>query len=190
VRIERLWKQGDNIRLRFPMTVRVKMGHDNSAKDTPYATICYGPLLFALAIPDTSDANTPDETFRWNYALDVPGETPGADISVERQPMPAKWNWPLESPLKLHAPAQSFEWKSATRRALPAELVAKGEASQFQPEKVVTLLPVEAVAGGAVPENITLVPYGCAKFRVSMFPITERASKVLEREKAVHPAEK
>jgi hypothetical protein len=33
------------------------------------------------------------------------------------------------------------------------------------------------VARGGAPEKITLTPYGCAKFRISMFPITERAGK-------------
>jgi hypothetical protein len=50
-------------------------------------------------------------------------------------------------------------------------------AGWLQFAKAKTLLPAEAVAGGGAPEKITLIPYGCAKFRMSMFPITARAGK-------------
>jgi hypothetical protein len=184
VRLERLWKPGDRIHLRFPMTARVRVGHDNDAQDTPYATVSYGPLLFALGIPDTKDANTPDAAVPWNYALDAPDEKTPANLTVERQPMPAHWDWPFESPLKLHALARSFDWKPLARESLPAATSAStGAASAFQIAKVRTLLPAEPVASGGAPEEITLIPYGCTKFRISMFPITERAGKAFVSEK-------
>jgi hypothetical protein len=160
------------------------VGHDNDAKDTPYATVCYGPLLFALGIPDTQDANTPDAAVAWNYALDAPGEKTAANLAVERQPMPAHWDWPLASPLKLHALARSFDWKPLARESLPAAATAaKGMASAFEIAKVMTMLPAEPVASGGAPEQITLIPYGCTKFRISMFPITEGAAKAFVSEK-------
>jgi hypothetical protein len=174
MRIERLWTRGDSIHLRFPMTVRVRTGHDNNAADTPYATVSYGPLLFALAIPDTVDANTVDEAFNWNYALDVQGETPESGITVERRPMPDTWNWQLDAPLRLRARARSFDWRPVTRKAFPTEAAARDEASPFHPETVLTLLPAEPVSGGAAPEEIRLIPYGCTKFRISMFPVTPK----------------
>jgi hypothetical protein len=183
VRLERLWKPGDRIHLRFPMRARVKVGHDNDAQDTPYATVSYGPLLFALGIPDTTDANTPDATVKWNYALDAPGGKAEANLAVERRPMPARWDWPFESPLKLHALARSFDWKPETRESRPiGRSVSQEAASAFQFAKVMTLLPAEPIASGGAPETITLIPYGCAKFRISMFPITERARKAFVSE--------
>jgi len=179
VRIERLWRRGDTVHLRFPMTVRVRTGHDNSAADTPYATVSYGPLLFALAIPDTVDANTPDDAFNWNYALDLQGDKPGYGIAVERRPMPGKWAWQLDAPLRLHVRARSFDWQPVARKALPTEPVARDEASPFQPERVLTHLPAKPVSAGTVPEEIRLVPYGCTKFRVSMFPVTDRPAGVM-----------
>lgn len=152
VRVDRLWKSGDTIRLRFPMPVEVKTGRDNNAQGAPYASVSYGPLLLALPIPDTQDPNTPDTAAKWNYALDVQK----AGITVEHQRMPAKWNWPLESPLKLRVNAVACDWTPAPKSPLPSELIANRER----------------------PERITLVPYGCTKFRVSMFPVTERAWKL------------
>jgi hypothetical protein len=68
--------------------------------------------------------------------------------------MPARWDWPLASPLKLRAGAQAIDWK---------------------PDPKAPRLPAEPIAKRDRPETVTLVPYGCTKFRVSMFPVTERA---------------
>jgi uncharacterized protein len=145
------------VRLRFSMTVEVANGSDKNLKPAaPYATVSYGPLLFALAIADTSDANTPAPAARWNYALNVAGALAGKDITVERNSMPAKWDWPLESPLKLHAKAVGFDWKPANNAALPTA----------------------PVAGPGEEAKLTLIPYGCTKFRVSMFPVTEQAGRL------------
>ena len=178
VRLNRLWKPGDRIRLHFPMTARVKVGHDNDAMDTPYATVSYGPLLFALGIPDTNDANTPDTTAKWNYALDVTDGKAETDITVEHHPMPAHWDWPIASPLKLCVEARSFDWAPVVRESLPAAGNSEVEASAFKISKVTTLLPAKPVANGAAPMKITLVPYGCTKFRISMFPVTDGTYKV------------
>ncbi|MGO8747793.1 MAG: beta-L-arabinofuranosidase domain-containing protein [Thermoguttaceae bacterium] len=156
VRVQRLWKPGDTIRLRFPMSVRVKTGRDNNAQGAPYASVSYGPLLFALPIPDTQSPNTPDPAAKWNYALDVQGENLEHDIVVERQAMPARWDWPLASPLKLQTNGVAIDWNPPPKSPrLPAEAIVKGER----------------------PERITLVPYGCTKFRVSMFPIISPTRK-------------
>jgi hypothetical protein len=104
-RIRRTWKPGDTVRLHLPMTATLRTGRDaalgapydgvhratsvtipkeNSTRGVPYASVSYGPLLFALPIPDTADANTPDPAARWQFALDV--QEPG--LTVERSPMP------------------------------------------------------------------------------------------------------
>jgi uncharacterized protein len=166
VRLERLWKSGDTLRLRLPMSVSVNTGRDNNAQGAPYASLSYGPLLFALPIADTKDANTPDKTVRWNYALDARDNKLASGITVERRPLPDRWNWPLESPLKLRASAVSFDWRPEPKKPLPSA-------------------PLKAMTA---PQNITLVPYGCTKFRVSMFPITERAWDLSAHERPVRSA--
>jgi DUF1680 family protein len=156
VRIQRLWKPGDAIRLRFPMSASVKKGRDNNAQEAPYASVSYGPLLFALPIPDTQGPNTPDPAAKWNYALDDQGENLEHDIVVDRQVMPARWDWPLASPLTLQTNGVAIDWNPAPKSPrLPSVAIAKGER----------------------PERITLIPYGCTKFRVSMFPIISPAKK-------------
>ena len=71
--------------------------------------------------------------------------------TVERGAMPARWDWPLQAPLQLRARAVAIDWNPApSAPRLPALAVSKRKAD----------------------ETITLVPYGCTKFRVSMFPVT------------------
>jgi hypothetical protein len=148
-RFARLWKPGDTVRLHFPMTACVLTGTDANAQNAPYASVTYGPLLFALPIPDTKDENTPDPTARWQFALEV-GH---ADLTVERGVMPARWDWPLASPLKISARAVPVDWSpSAEKPSLPAQ----------------------ALAGKGPAERIALIPYGCAKFRISMFPVANK----------------
>lgn len=66
--------------------------------------------------------------------------------------MPHHWDWPLEAPLVLKVPVQAFDWNPTDTHALP--------------DRPVT---------GTASELVRLVPYGCTKFRVSMFPVTARA---------------
>jgi hypothetical protein len=162
--IRREWARGDTLTLTLPMQVKVARGRETpypvhdyyvqgkreavNLRDiaNPYAAVSRGPLLFALPIPDRSpDEAVPDA--RWQYAWDAAASA----VTLEERPMPGRWNWPLEAPVRLVAPAQAFDWKPTNARPLPAAPV-KGEGR----------------------ETITLVPYGCAKFRVALFPVTER----------------
>jgi hypothetical protein len=156
--------------LRFPMSAKVEQGREtpypqipyfatpNSrriAKETginsPYACVHYGPLLFSLPIPDESP-NEEKAGARYQYALDVSPEKAGTEIAVVRHPMPDSWAWSLDAPLQLSVRAREFDWQ-------PTELLP---------------LPKEPVKGGR-PAKVLLVPYGCTKFRVSMFPVSEAA---------------
>jgi hypothetical protein len=167
-RVKRCWKPGDTVRLQFPMEATVRTGRDdapgapydgvhratrvtipeeNSTRGVPYASVSYGPLLFALPIPDTVDANTPDPSAKWRFALDA--QEPG--LTVERGVMPSRWDWPLAAPLRLRANAVAIDW---------------------QPDPKSPRLPLLPAEKTKRVEKITLIPYGCTKFRISMFPVT------------------
>jgi len=145
----RCWRAGDTVRLVFPMAASVQTGRDHNAEGAPYAAVSYGPLLFALPIADSADHNTPDAATRWQYALD-PQATP---LTVERHAMPDRWDWPLAAPLRLRTTAVPVDW---------------------QPDPADPRLPAGPVAGAQPADEVELVPYGCTKFRVSMFPVTGR----------------
>jgi hypothetical protein len=167
-KLARTWRPGDEVVLHFPMTARVEQGRETpypdipyfktpgsrsiareTAINNPYAAVHYGPLLFSLPIPDESP-NKEKAGARYQYALDVSPEKAEAEIAVARRSMPSPWTWPLDSPLELTVGAQEFE----------------GQPTELQP------LPQETVKGGKKAQ-VRLVPYGCTKFRVSMFPVTQ-----------------
>jgi hypothetical protein len=165
VRLSQIWKLNSQIELTLPMTASMVFGNETPypqisyfnnyhkmAKDTtihnPYACVYYGPLLFALPIPDVS----PDQEVmgaKFNYALDVKPEDASNAIIVERKGMPSHWDWSLDAPIKLTVNAHEFDWKPSENAVLPLKPVEKG-----------------------TPVKIRLVPYGTTKFRVTMFPVT------------------
>merc|ERR1711933_217391 len=113
--LHRSWKNGDIVKLDFPMEpvleTRVTVnnggitGNDDYGDGNrnnyvvgglPYATVSLGPLLFALPLESNSD---------WQFALDTTSA-----LQVVRNPTPsAKWNWPLDGPLKIIATAHDIQ---------------------------------------------------------------------------------
>ena len=123
--------------------------------NNPFACVNFGPLLFALPIAD----DTPDQPHAgvpFNFALDVAALR---EIQVERHPTPQPWRWQLDAPIKLRVPARQFDWQPTELQPLPPAPVNTGRAA-----------------------TITLVPYGCTKFRVSMFPLTTRTERTAARD--------
>ena len=171
VKIARTWTRTDVVELRFPMSPRIMRGYETEVPSAnreyfsfrtpeyfqprrlPYLSVLLGPLLFSLPIADV-DPNTPVADAKWQYALDTDAARPDGGLAVEHKLMPAHWDWPLAAPVVVKAPVQSFDWQPTDVQALPAE-------------------PVRGTAAATV----RLVPYGCTKFRISMFPMTERAWK-------------
>jgi uncharacterized protein len=173
-KVSRTWEKADKISLYFPMTTKIFRGRETPypriayfdhdidrklAKDTtinsPYASVNYGPLLFSLPIAD-ENPNKEMSGAKFNYALDVTSSDAAGQIEVIRHPMPEKWNWSLDAPVQLKVHVREFDWKPEESQPLPKEFVREGESI-----------------------SVNLVPYGCTKFRVSMFPLTETSWNVL-----------
>ncbi|MDB6094870.1 MAG: hypothetical protein JWM32_2432 [Verrucomicrobia bacterium] len=167
IKISRRWKSGDHVRLRLPMAPKVMVARETPfpvikyfrASDSrklaqdehinnPYASVSFGPLLFALPIPD-ENPNQVTPGARWKFALEGKAAQSANSIEVVRSPMPAHWSWELDAPVRLHVPAVAFDWQPTDLQPLPATSVTGGQETKIE-----------------------LVPYGCTKFRVSMFPVT------------------
>jgi hypothetical protein len=162
-KLQRRWTSGDHVTLRLPMRVEIVQGRETpfpqdeyfenrslsklTEVNNPFACVTYGPLLFALPIPD-ENPNKPVEDAVFNFALDVSAAPRSAQVF--RQPLPEHWSWQLNAPVKIQLPARQFAWQPTELQPLPATPIKDGK-----------------------PASITLVPYGCTKFRVSMFPVAE-----------------
>lgn len=152
--IDREWQPGDIVTLRLPMDLTVRRWHENSAG------LQRGPLVFGLKIEEEWKPN--DEYIEvhpaspWNYALLEPSLDSLADhYEVMTRPGPLADNpWtPSSSPLEIKTTGVRLEhWRTYKDDAGPIPW-----SPQPRPE-------------GAVPQPITLLPYGCTTLRISAFP--------------------
>jgi hypothetical protein len=156
--IARKWRNGDQVRLVFFPTIEVKSWE----KIGRAVSVKRGPLWFSLKIGEEwkryggTDAWPAYEilpTTPWNYGLILEPSRPEASISVESQKAPAYQPFELEAaPLVLRAKAKRIpDWK------MEGKMVAK-----VPPGPVVSSEPVE---------DIVLIPLGCARLRLSVFPL-------------------
>lgn len=153
-RVERTWRDGDTVRIRFPQEARLR--------EWPGAhgavSVERGPLTYSLEIgeryerfsgTDTFPAYEVHATTPWNYGL-----VPGTALTVTRA-VPTVPDQPFTAdttPLRLTARA----------RRLP-EWVADDE-------HVVAPLQQSPARSDAAPETVTLIPAGAARLRITSFP--------------------
>jgi hypothetical protein len=157
-RFEREWREGDTLTLRLPMTLRTSRWERGSVG------IERGPLVYALGIGEDWRAVAGKAPFAdyevrattpWNYALVLDPARPADAIEVRPAPMAAQ-PWGRDgSPVRLAARA----------RRVPGWTIENGSAGPIPQAPVQVAGPVETVE---------LIPYGCARLRVSMFPICEK----------------
>jgi DUF1680 family protein len=161
--IDVTWKPGDRVVLRLPMAPRLSTWHRASV------AVERGPLIFSLRMeedwkPVTSGMKRPapppakDWEVRsrspWNYGLVV--GTPGARqadpaLKVTEKALGDYPFSPLGAPVEI----------AAVARRVPEWTLVDGSAGP---------LPQSPVTSSAPDETITLVPYGSAKLRVTLFP--------------------
>lgn len=143
VRIDRTWAPRDIVSVTFSRVPKVVAGV--CADGSPYASVFYGPLLFALPIPiQGRDLNVPAARMESQFAL-----APNAPAKVVLHPLPAAWSWSAKPP--------------------PVELQVS--AQPFASDADFSLAPAPVPVDPAKAKTITLVPFGSTAFRVSMFSL-------------------
>ena len=152
-KVERAWKAGDFVELRFPMRPKVSTGFNDSV------SIEKGPLVFSYPIGESwvklrDRGMTADwqvfPSSQWNYALAVP-KSGFEEIRVEELPVGKSPFALAEAPVKV----------SVEARKVPTWRAVDGVADPV-PESPIT--STESI------ETITLVPYAAAKLRITSFP--------------------
>lgn len=155
-RLARTWKPGDRVEVRFPMTVQLARGMNDSV------SVHRGPLLYSLRIPEQwsvvekkpggFDTLAVETTAPWNYGL-VLGSNPAAAFQFQPAPMPKNPFEPKTTPARLKARA----------RQVPGWGVAWNRQVAFDP-------PVSPVESTEPEQDIELVPAGAQMLRVVNFP--------------------
>jgi hypothetical protein len=175
--INRTWKNGDKVSLRLPMSLSMRRWAVNKNS----VSVDYGPLTLSLKIKEryvtrdsketaigdshlqkTADASKwptteiyPDSP--WNYALylGADGKTLDLDMVVRQ--------WPADNfPFTLESVPVEFKAKA---RRVPSWKIDK--------YGLCGILPDENAPKGEELEEVTLVPMGAARLRISAFPTTK-----------------
>lgn len=176
-RIERRWSKGDRITLRMPMRLTMRQWQVNKNS----VSVDYGPLTLSLNIKEryvkrdskataigdskwqkSADASKWPTTeiyadSPWNYALYVGGRNPLENIEIVKRP------WP----------ADNFPW---TQQSVPFTFKAKGRlvpSWTLDDTDLCGVLPDECAPKAETLDDITLVPMGAARLRISAFPTTK-----------------
>jgi hypothetical protein len=164
--ISREWRKGDQVKIEFPMQPRISRWENNSV------AIERGPLVFSLKMGESwnkldSDALAPDWEVRpstpWNYGLEVDRTHPAASIKVVEAPIGQYPFSENEAPVELIMEA----------RRVPEWQMVEGSAGPLPKSPVKSLSPEE---------QVTLIPYGAAKLRITAFPeIVQESSNAMRR---------
>ena len=176
--ISREWKKGDSVSLREPMALSMRRWQVNKNS----VSVDYGPLTLSLKIKeryvkrDSKETAIHDSQWQknadasqwptteiyadspWNYALYLNPANALGDIEVVKKPWPAD-NFPF------------------TLESVPLEFKAKGRqvpSWTLDATKLCGVLPDECAPKAVTLDDITLVPMGAARLRISAFPTTDK----------------
>ncbi len=176
-RIERTWNKNDVVELQLPMHISVRQWDKNKNS----VSVNYGPLTYSLkiqeeykkmdskasAIGDSKWQADADEkqwpsfeiypASNWNYGLLLKADT-ASSFTVVKKPWPAS-NFPF------------------TQQTVPIEIKAKGrQIPQWTIDQygLCDTLPQSPVSVSTATENITLIPMGAARLRISAFPVVQQ----------------
>ena len=157
-RLDREWRSGDKVEIRFPMAVRTSTWFNSTV------AIERGPLVFSLKIGEswhkikqTGPAADWEvyPTTPWNYALVLDPRNATKAFEANEKPIATQ---PFSSE---GAPVEI----TANAARLPAWQIVDDSAG------VLPASPVQVPAKNRQPEQtITLIPYGSAKLRITAFP--------------------
>lgn len=174
--VERQWHDGDKVTLPLPMQLQVKVWE----KQRNAVSVRYGPLWFSLKIGERWErfqsggwthegsgwtAPLPERianefaayevfpTTAWNYGLIVDLQRPENSFEVIKRPKPL-------SPQPFTVDNAPIQLRAKGKR-IPQWTMVKGIVGPLQDSPVRSDEPVE---------DITLIPMGCARLRLSVFP--------------------
>lgn len=157
VRIERAWATGDTVEITMPMEVSF-----TTWPRTGSVTVDRGPLSYSVKIGERwqrcggSEAWPEWEVFPttpWNYGLALNADAPAAGLKVlEKGVVPGQPWTPADAPIEITARAKRIpEWTLVNETA--------------------DVLRTSPIRSDMPEEDVTLIPLGCARLRMSCLPV-------------------
>jgi hypothetical protein len=178
--IKERWRNGDQIFVELPMHLRIEQHYNNSL------AILRGPVYFSLRIDKQYKSvkiNYDNFSYKgsvdweidplsaWNYGLLINKTNVTRGITVTENPVSS---YPFSDKGDMIWSADSgkyFAWKQdapvlirARGMRIPAWMMKNNSAD---------VPPLSPVKPEGDPEIITLVPYGCARLRITEFPVMD-----------------
>lgn len=158
-RLERAWSGATELELRLPMSAKVTRRYNQAL------ALERGPLVFALNPRETWTRVNADKPHRelphadfevrpaspWNYGLLVDEAQPERSLRFEERPVGERPFSPEGAGVVAHVKG----------RRVPGWKLEHGWAAEVSPQPESSREPVE---------DLVLIPYGCAKLRVTEFP--------------------
>jgi len=175
IRLEREWNDGDQLILTLPMALWLRVWQVNQNS----ASVNYGPLTFSLKIKESYKKINSIKTALWDSKWQE-GADPEKWPSYEIAPA-SEWNYGLlinQKNLLNSFKVIRKEWPvddypfSADKT--PIEIQAKGKQIPswgIDQYELVDVLPPYPAETKKQAENITLIPMGAARLRISAFPV-------------------
>ena len=177
IRIENKWKQGDIIEMQLPMEIQTRQWEKNKNS----VSVSYGPLTFSLqidesyklmdskqsAIGDSKWQENVDQT-KWPSYEIYPASMWNYGLWLNDKPLPSQFEI-----VKRPWPASDFPFTIAD---VPLLIQAKGKIiPEWTLDKygLCDVLPQSPVAVDTKPQQITLIPMGAARLRISSFPVVK-----------------
>ena len=152
--IDRAWKNGDVVTLTLPMKIEVKTW----AKNRNSASVYRGPLAYSLRIGErwqrygNNDQWPAYEVFAttpWNYGLVADPASMKVERTAKIPPQPFTVDG---APIRITAQARRIPtWK-------------------IEDNGLIQEVPQSPAASSEPLEEVTLIPMGCARLRISAFP--------------------
>ena len=177
VRIANVWKNNDKIALTFPMKLKMRTWEKNKNS----VSVNYGPLTFSLKIKEKyirfDSKATAQYDSKWQENAD-PSKWPSFEILPD-----GPWNYGLVNNfsdleksftiVRKPWPGDNFPF---TNNSVPIELKTKGKRINgwsIDSYGLCAELPQSPVNTTQPAEEITLVPMGAARLRISAFPVVK-----------------
>lgn len=174
------WQDGDQITIEMPMNIRIEKRYNNSL------SILRGPLYFSLQIEKEF---TPVEIkytnlgykgsidwqimplSDWNYGLLIDRKNPLRGLKIKENPV---GKYPFSDRGDMIWSADSSKYIKSAVEA-PVVITARGIKipGWTIKDNSADIPPVSPVKPEGDPEIINLVPYGCARLRITEFPVMD-----------------